>query len=196
MLGTIFLKMIFSFTKKRMENNFTVREAQKNDIPHIVNYWKSASKEDLLAMGIDINNTAPLDDLGERLEKQLPLPYSLKGAFVLVAFVDEKPVGHCYVNHLVFGKEAFMHLHIWKSNLQQKGLGTQMVKKSIPVFFEKLELQTLFCEPAAKNPAPNKTLEKVGFKFIKKHTTVPAGWTFQLEVNRWEMILEDYQFLF
>ena len=68
-----------------------------------------------------------------------------------------------------------------------------MVKQSIPHFFEKLKLQTLFCEPAALNPAPNKTLEKIGFKYIKSHTTIPAGWTFEMEVNLWELTLEDFE---
>lgn len=176
-----------------MLNKIIVREAKKKDIQHIVGYWDNASTEDLLAMGIDVNNIDPLKNLGDRLEKQLALSYEEKTAFVMVAMMNEKLVGHCYVNDLIFGKEAFMHLHIWQSNSQKKGMGAEMVRQSIPHFFNKLKLQTLFCEPAAMNPAPNKTLKKVGFKFIKKHLTVPAGWTFQLEVNRWEMTLESFQ---
>lgn len=173
--------------------NLTIQELQKDHIPHILGYWKNASQEELLAMGISLNHVSVLDNLGGRLEKQLQLPYEKKGAFVFVAFVGEQAVGHCYVNNLLFGKEAFMHLHIWKSNTHKKGLGSQMVKECIPHFFEKLKLQTLFCEPAAMNPAPNKTLEKIGFRFIKRHTTIPSGWTFQMEVNLWEMTLEDFK---
>lgn len=176
-----------------MQTGITVREAQKEDIQHIVGYWDNSTTEELLAMGIDVNNIEPLKNLGSRLEKQLKLPNEKKGAFVLVAMVDKKLVGHCYVNNLIFGKEAFMHLHIWQTKSHQKGMGAEMVRQSIPHFFEKLKLQTLFCEPAAMNPGPNKTLERVGFKFIKKHLTIPAGWTFELEVNRWEMDLEDFK---
>ncbi len=176
-----------------MKSKLTVREVEKNDIQHIVGYWNNSTTEELLAMGIDVNNIEPLKNLGGRLEKQLELSNEDKAAFVLVAMLDEKPVGHCYVNNLIFGKEAFMHLHIWQSTTHKKGIGSEMVRQSIPHFFEKLKLQTLFCEPAAMNPGPNKTLEKIGFKFIKKHITIPAGWTFQLEVNRWEMTLESFQ---
>ena len=176
-----------------MSSEITVREAQKNDIQHIVGYWDNSSTEDLLAMGIDVNNIDPLKNLGDRLEKQLSLKNEDKAAFVMIAMMDEKPVGHCYVNNLIFGNEAFMHLHIWQNNSHKKGMGSEMVRQSIPHFFEKLKLQTLFCEPAAMNPGPNKTLERIGFEFIKKHTTIPAGWTFQLEVNRWEMTLENFK---
>ncbi len=176
-----------------MNMNLTIQELQKDHIPYILGYWQNASQEELLAMGIDLNHLSVLDNLGQRLEKQLELANEKKGAFVLVAFIDEQPVGHCYVNNLTYGKDAFMHLHIWKSINLKKGLGSQMVKQSIPHFFEKLKLQTLFCEPAALNPAPNKTLEKIGFKYIKSHTTIPAGWTFEMEVNLWELTLEDFE---
>lgn len=176
-----------------MQTGITVREVQKDDIQHIVGYWDNSTTEELLAMGIDVNNIETLKHLGDRLKGQLKLPYKEKGAFVLIASDGEEPVGHCYVNNLIFGKEAFMHLHIWQTSSHKKGMGSEMVRQSIPHFFEKLKLQTLFCEPSANNPGPNKTLERIGFKFIKKHITVPAGWTFKLEVNRWEMDLENFQ---
>jgi ribosomal-protein-alanine N-acetyltransferase len=176
-----------------MPSAITVREVEKDDIQHIVGYWNNSTTEDLLAMGIDVNNIGPLKNLGDRLEQQLELSYEEKAAFVLVAMMDGKLVGHCYVNNLIFGKEAFIHLHIWQTTTHKKGMGSEMVRQSIPHFFEKLKLQTLFCEPSAKNPGPNKTLERIGFKFIKKHLTIPAGWTFQLEVNRWEMNLKDFK---
>lgn len=177
----------------KTQAEITVREVEKDDIQYIVGYWNNSSTDVLLAMGIDINNIESLKNLGDRLEKQLELSYENKAAFVLVAMIDEKRIGHCYVNNLIYGKEAFMHLHIWKTNMHKKGMGSEMVRQSIPHFFEKLKLQTLFCEPAAMNPAPNKTLERIGFKFIKRHTTIPAGWTFQLEVNHWEMTLESFK---
>ena len=179
-----------------MQTKITIREVQKDDIPFIVGYWNNSSTDDLLAMGIDINNIEPLRNLGDRLEGQLELPYKNKAAYVLVVMMDEKRIGHCYVNNLIFGEEAFMHLHIWESNKHKKGIGSEMVRQSIPHFFEKLKLQTLFCEPAAMNPAPNKTLERIGFKLIKRHTTIPAGWTFPMEVNRWKMTLEDFKNIF
>jgi RimJ/RimL family protein N-acetyltransferase len=48
------------------------------------------------------------------------------------------------------------------------------VKKSVPYFFEKLKLKVLYCEPYANNPAPNKTLFKIGSNFEKKYRTIPG----------------------
>jgi hypothetical protein len=46
------------------------------------------------------------------------------------------------------------------------------------------------------NPAPNKTLEKIGFTFIKSHTCVPGYLNFEQEVNRWEMTHETFKSIF
>ena len=39
-----------------MPSAITVREVEKDDIQHIVGYWNNSTTEDLLAMGIDVNN--------------------------------------------------------------------------------------------------------------------------------------------
>lgn len=86
-----------------------------------------------------------------------------------------------------------MHLHLWNTNTRQKGIGTKLVKKSLPFFFNNLKLQTLYCEPYVLNIAPNKTLEKVGFKFDKKYITTPGSINFEQEVNRWFMSIELFR---
>ncbi|MEL7119370.1 MAG: GNAT family protein [Bacteroidota bacterium] len=68
-----------------------------------------------------------------------------------------------------------MHLHLWKPELRKRGEGTQLVKMSLPLFFETFKLQKLYCEPYALNPAPNKTLPKLGFQFVEQYETIP-GW--------------------
>jgi len=73
-----------------------------------------------------------------------------------------------------------------------RGMGSQLVKMSLPYYFEKMKLQTLFCQPYALNPAPNRTLEKAGFEFVKKYSTTPGAICFEQEVNLWKMEREDY----
>ena len=51
--------------------------------------------------------------------------------------------------------------------------------------FERLKLKRLFCEPHAFNVAPNRTLQKAGFKYLKTHMTVPGPLNFHQAVNRW-----------
>ena len=83
-----------------------------------------------------------------------------------------------------------MHLHIWKNNFREKGIGTELVKLTIPYFFEKLKLKRLLCEPYSKNPSPHKTIEKVGFRFVKEYITTPGWINFEQPVKQW-MITPD-----
>ena len=61
-----------------------------------------------------------------------------------------------------------MHLHLWNTTHRKKGVGSILIKKSLPLFFKNYQLEYLDCEPYALIPAPNKTLEKIGFQFIEK----------------------------
>ena len=75
---------------------------------------------------------------------------------------------------------------------RKKGMGAQLLEMTIKLFFENLKLKKLCCEPYALNPAPNKTLEKVGFSFVKEYITVPGSINFEQPVKRWEMTREAY----
>jgi RimJ/RimL family protein N-acetyltransferase len=69
------------------------------------------------------------------------------------------------------------------------------MKMSLRLYFDKFELKKLFCEPYAKNPAPNKTLERLGFDFIEQYDTTPGWLNFFQTVNRWGMDLNKYKTL-
>jgi RimJ/RimL family protein N-acetyltransferase len=66
---------------------------------------------------------------------------------------------------------------------------------TLPLFFERLQLKKLYCEPYALNSAPNKSLEKVGFEFIKEYITIPGSLNFEQPVKRWELSYEKFQLL-
>ena len=55
------------------------------------------------------------------------------------------------------------------------------------IYFERLKLKRLFCEPNAFNVAPNRTLQKAGFKYLKTHMTVPGPLNFHQAVTCWVM---------
>lgn len=86
-----------------------------------------------------------------------------------------------------------MHLHLWKNDLRKTGLGTELVKMTLFYFFEKLNLKILYCEPSALNPAPNKTLKKTGFEFVKEYITTPGFLNFEQKVNLWELTYEKFK---
>ena len=106
--------------------------------------------------------------------------------------MDNEPIGHCNVNKIKFGEEAYMHLHLWNSDGRKKGMGAELVKMSLPYFFEKLELKKIYSEPYALNPAPNKTLVKAGFTFVKEYITTPGFLNFEQPVNLWELTYEQF----
>ncbi len=173
----------------------SVRPIQVSDIDFFVQYWLHNDGTYLEGMGVDLTKLPSEEGLRNMLLEQINLPFEKKNAFCLIWLQNDLPIGHSNVNNIIFGKEAFMHLHLWKSPFRQKGLGTKLVKLSLPWYFENLQLQTLYCEPYALNPAPNKTLGKVGFTFIKKYITVPGSLNFEQEVNRWELTVSTINYL-
>ena len=175
-----------------MDAKLSVREMLTDDVQHIVNYWQNASTENLLKMGADKSKLPSAAALTNMLQQQIETPYKEKKSYALIWVMDEIPIGHNNVNNIDFGKTAFMHLHIWNSPYRKKGMGTELVKKALPFFFENLNLKTLFCQPKADNQAPNKTLAKVGFGFEKKYITIPGSLNFEQEVNLWKMTRQEF----
>ncbi|MFN0216420.1 MAG: GNAT family N-acetyltransferase [Saprospiraceae bacterium] len=173
-------------------NALSVRELEKSDIGLIAEYWLNATPEFLLGMGVDLNRMPSFDEIEAALLEQLSLEIPEKKSYCIIWQVDGKPVGHSNINKIQFGLEAFMHLHLWQPETRQKGIGVNLVKMTLPFFFEKYQLKTLFCEPYALNPAPNKTLEKVGFRFVKEHITIPGAINFEQPARLWEMSRERF----
>lgn len=169
------------------ENILSVREIQEKDIDHIVQYFLNADSAFLIKMGVDLKKVPPKDEWIKMLSDQLDQPYEEKKSYCIIWQVDDKPIGHSNVNKIIFGVEAYMHLHIWTVDVRKKGMGTGLVKKTLPYYFENLKLKKLYCEPNAFNAAPNKTLEKAGFQFVKKHITTPGWLNFEQPVNLWEL---------
>ena len=175
--------------------NLFVRELQNTDIEHITNYWLGSPDGHLVGMGVDLSKLPTKEDMTAMLLSQLEKSNPEKQSYCIIWEVDGKSVGHCNINQIKFGEQAYMHLHLWKPNLRQKGDGLKLLKMTLPFFFKNYKLKNLFCEPYALNPAPNKTLEKIGFNFVKKHTTIPGSLNFEQEVNLWVLSFEDFQLL-
>ena len=56
---------------------------------------------------------------------------------------------------------------------------------SVDLYFERLQLKQLFCEPHAYNIAPNRALQKAGFRYLKTYKTVPGPMNYHQAVTRW-----------
>ena len=175
-----------------MQPVLSARELEENDIPLIADYWTTASKEYLLAMGAEIEKLPPRDYWFTALAQQLADDYNQKKAYATIWQIEGQPIGHCNLFPIYYGNEAGMHLHIWKPEHRKLGYGAQLVKLSLPLFFRNMRLKTIICEPYALNDGPNKTLEKAGFEFIKEYTTTPHSLAFEQPVKRWQITAEQF----
>jgi len=173
-------------------NNLSVREIQNADITAIVDYWLNADTAFLQGMGVDLSKIPDRTQWESMLTAQLSQSYTEKQSYCMIWEMDGVPIGHSNVNKIMYGEAAYMHLHLWDREVRQKGMGAAFVKMSLPYFFNNLHLKTIYCEPYALNIAPNRTLEKVGFRFVKKHITTPGFLNFEQEINRWEIDKKDF----
>ena len=169
-----------------------VREIQVTDIDYLADYWFNAKPEHFRKMGANKDKLPKKSVFKQMLAKQIKTPVESKQSYALIWEINGQPIGHSNINNIVFEQEATMHLHIWNPHYRMKGIGTELVRQSLPFYFNAMKLKKLICEPYALNLAPNKTLEKVGFKFIKKYTTIPGSLNFEQQVNRWELSKEQF----
>jgi len=170
-----------------MNHNLSARPIALGDVEHLCDYWSNAGDQFLRGMGADPQKMPPREQFRQMLTHQVSLDFKDKQSFATIWELDGQPIGHCNVNKIIFGKEAYMHLHLWNQANRKSGMGQQLVKLSLPWFFDKLQLETLYCEPYALNPAPNKTFEKAGFEFVRSYICIPGTINFEQEVNLWRM---------
>jgi RimJ/RimL family protein N-acetyltransferase len=168
-------------------STLSVREIQEQDIELIASYWATAEPAFLTGMGVDMAKMPDKEGFIKYLTEQVQLPIPEKQSYCIIWQVDGRAIGHSNINKIIFGEEAYMHLHIWDPEIRKKGFGTEFIKLTVPYFFKNYELKTLYCEPYALNNAPNKTLIKAGFTFVKEYVTTPGWLNFEQPVKLYQM---------
>ncbi len=179
-----------------IQNLLSVREIEIPDIELIASYWLNADKIHLESMGVDINKIPARQQFINYLTTQLETPIANRESYCIIWLENNVPIGHSNTRPTLYGEEAFMHLHLWNNENRRKGIGYELVKLTIPHFFENLKLKVLYCEPYALNPAPNKTIQKAGFGLVKEYTTVPGAFNSEQKVKRWQLSYEKYRQLY
>lgn len=180
----------------KFDPRLSVREIQPRDIEPLSDYWFKSEPEFLINMGVDLSKMPTREQWKEMLEQQISQTYKEKQSYFIIWLLDNEPIGHSNINRIIFGEEAYMHLHIWKNDNRTKGMGLQFVKMTLPYFFKNMLLKKICCEPHALNPAPNKTMEKLGFDFIKEYVTVPGWINYEQPVKHWELTYEKFKSLY
>ena len=169
----------------------TIRKLTKKHIPRVVDYFLEASPEFLKAMGIVLKKRPSRETWYTIILNDLDKPLEQRDFFYVIWEINGFPIGHSNIDKIKSGEEAYLHL--WHTDERNQGNGLYFIRESLKHYFEAFQLKTLYCEPCAENPAPNKTLEKAGFSFIKQYETTPGWLNFHQTVNRWELSKENFK---
>lgn len=176
-----------------LNNKLFVRESNQSDFESLVDYFLKADKNFLIALGVDIPKLPSRSEWLNLLESEYQQTDAQKIFFYVIWLLDGAPVGHSNINKIIFGESAYMHLHLWSAETRQKGMGVEFATLSLPYYFERFQIKILYCEPNALNHAPNNTLKKLGFQFIKQYETIPGWINSHQTVNRWSLDVDSYR---
>ena len=157
----------------------------------MIDYFLGGGEEFLRGMGVD---PAKLPTRAEWCEAALAdhaLRDDEKERLYVSWLHDGEQVGHSSISHIELGQQAHIHLHLWRPELRRGGLGTVFFTRSMDLFFERFGLKRISREPYADNPAPNRVLSRLGFRFIERYRTTPTDIAFEQDVNRFEMTREE-----
>jgi RimJ/RimL family protein N-acetyltransferase len=137
-------------------------------------YFHEATDEYLNLLGVDRSRLPQADEWRVSFEQNLALPLEERSEYGLVWQVDGLLIGFSTADQIRIGDEAHMHLHIVDPDRRGLGMGTQFVRLTAEHLCEALRLKSLYCEPNAFNVAPNRTLQKAGFKYVRSRECRPS----------------------
>jgi len=165
--------------------NLDVREMALDETDIVIDYFHSSTPEHLELMGVDPTRLPSKAPWSGRFRELYALPVAERPNFLVIWRLDDHPVGFSSCDKIVFGNRANMHLHVVEPELRQQGIGAEFVRRTVEIYFRTFALKQLFCEPNAYNVAPNRTLQRAGFKYVKTYKTVPGPLNYHQAVTRW-----------
>lgn len=162
-----------------------VRPMLLDEVDVRIDYFHDASDEYLLKLGVDRALLPSKDAWRAYYEEDFARPLAERETYNLAWELDGRIVGFSSVDHIELGEQAFMHLHIVEEPRRRSGLGTEFVRLSVEEYFRALQLRRLFCQPNAFNVAPNRTLQRVGFRYVFTEEMQPSFINFPQPITRW-----------
>jgi RimJ/RimL family protein N-acetyltransferase len=165
----------------------TVREMTGSEVDFIIAYFFQSTPEYLEVLGVDPSRLPAPESWRERFQRDCAQPIEQRARIGVIWLLDDQPIGFSTADKITYGEQAHMHLHVIDPGRRNQGYGVESVRRSADLYFERLKLKRLFCEPNAFNVAPNRTLQKAGFKYLKTHMTVPGPLNYHQAVTRWVM---------
>jgi RimJ/RimL family protein N-acetyltransferase len=169
----------------------TVREMHPDEYHLRTDYFHRSSDEHLAMMGVDRSRLPPPDRWQAEYEREWARPVRERALLALAWVLDGAVVGFSTADRIVVGAEAFMHLHLIEPTLRGQGLGTGFVTQSASTYFRLLDLEHVYSEPYAYNVAPNRALQRAGFRYVVTHRPEPGPINVPGPTTRWVLERPD-----
>lgn len=166
-------------------SGLVVREMRLESVHVRIDYFHDSSDEHLQLLGVDRARLPGRDEWRASYAEDDARPIEERQSYSLLWELDGRVVGFSSAHPITYGHEAFMHLHILDPRQRRTGLGAELVRHSADHYFEVLRLERLFSEPNALNPAPNRTLQAAGFRYLFSHETTPGPLNVPQVATRW-----------
>jgi RimJ/RimL family protein N-acetyltransferase len=162
-----------------------VREMAIHEVELIVDYFHGSTPEHLDLLGVDPERLPAPERWRAWYGAEYERPVEERSTVLVIWELDGAPVGFSTADKITFGEQAYMHLHVMAPDKRRSGIGTRCVRDTVDFYFRRLALKRLFCSPNAFNLAPNRTLQAVGFKYLRTHMTVPGPINYHQAVTEW-----------
>jgi RimJ/RimL family protein N-acetyltransferase len=169
--------------------SLVIREMALAEVELVIDYFHGSTPEHLETMGVDPTRLPTRRDWRAWYVAEYGKPQRERSTLLVIWELDGVAVGFSTADKIVYGEQAHMHLHVVDPRRRGSGIGAECLRETVELYFEALELKRLFCEPNAFNVAPNRTLQSVGFRYVKTHETVPGPLNYHQAVTRW--VLEE-----
>src|SRR4051812_37610469 len=121
-----------------------VRELKTKEAELVARYFLEAPPEFLKGMGVDQDKLPTFNEWVNWIQSDLEKPMEQREFFYVIWLFENKPIGHSNISKIKFGKDAFMHLHLWSADRRHKGIGSSLVRLSLPYYFQNFKLTELY----------------------------------------------------
>jgi RimJ/RimL family protein N-acetyltransferase len=162
-----------------------VRELLLSEVRIRIDYFHSSSDEHLAMLGVDRRLLPSRQAWQEIYDADYARPIRERQHYALAWEFDERIVGFSSLDQITYGERAFMHLHILVAPDRRVGMGAAFVNLSAAEYFRTFELRRLYCQPNAFNVAPNRTLQRAGFRYEFTKQLQPSAINPHQPVTRW-----------
>lgn len=165
--------------------SLVVREMALDEVDLVIDYFHGSTPEHLETLGVAPTRLPTRKEWRALYVAEYGKAAQERSTLLVIWELDGVAVGFSSANKIIYGDQAHMHLHIVDPQHRRSGIGSACVRETAEVYFNALALRLLFCEPNAFNVAPNRTLQSVGFRYVKTYKTVPGPLNYHQSVTRW-----------